>query len=183
MAKSAPEVEDIPAALLADPLDWFFAEHYRHRQACSLMEHVAQAAVFDETAIRRLIRFIQDDLPLHLIDEDEDLFPLLRHRALAEDDIERILGLLCADHKQDRQQAKLLADLLRAALQTGQAPSADPRAQEALSAFATHERRHLALENAIVLPIARQRLSADDLAGLGQRLGARRGLDLTGEPR
>jgi hemerythrin-like domain-containing protein len=182
VAKPAPQVDEIPTALLEDPLDWFFAEHYRHRQACSLMEHVAQAMEFDEAAIRGLLDFVQDEMALHLVDEDEDLFPLLRRRALPEDDIERILGLLSADHRQDRRQATLLAHVLQAALDGGQAPGADPAGREALTTFAKHERRHLALENAIVLPIARQRLSASDLADLSQRLGARRGLHLAGKP-
>ena len=41
--------------------------------------------------------------------------------------------------------------------------------------FARNERRHLALENSVVLPLARRRLSAEDLAGLSARLTARHG--------
>ena len=42
--------------------------------------------------------------------------------------------------------------------------------------------RHLALENAVVLPIARLRLSAEDLLALSRRLAARRGLVLDAPP-
>ena len=39
-------------------------------------------------------------------------------------------------------------------------------------------RHHLTLENAIVLPLARIRLTADDLRNLAQRMSARRGIKL-----
>ena len=55
------------------------------------------------------------------------------------------------------------------------APGLDPARRKILSEFASQERRHLGLENAVILPIARLRLDADDLATLGRRLAARRG--------
>ena len=53
---------------------------------------------------------------------------------------------------------------------------ATPLARDAM-AFATLQRRHLAWENGTILPLARQRLSAEDKAELGRRMTARRGGD------
>ncbi len=45
-----------------------------------------------------------------------------------------------------------------------------------LTRFASHVRRHLAAENAILLPIARARLTRRDLQNLSRQMRARRGL-------
>lgn len=169
------EIEAIPLHLLAEPIAWFFAEHYRHRQACKLIEDVAAAMVFDRQRLVELVDFLEHDLPLHVIDEEEDFFPLLRRRCEPEDDVERVLGMLSAEHRNDVVQAHAVRDHLRACLVSARAPGLDPAQRRAMIAFATQERRHLGLENAIVLPIARLRLSQDDLTTLGRRLAARRG--------
>lgn len=169
------EIEAIPLHLLAEPIEWFFAEHFRHRQACKMIENVAAAMVFDRPKITELITFLDRDLPLHVIDEEEDFFPLLRRRCEAEDDVERVLGMLSAEHRADMVQASAVRDHLLTSLETESAPGLDPAQRKAMIAFAAQERRHLGLENAIVLPIARLRLDQEDLTTLGRRLAARRG--------
>lgn len=169
------QIEAIPLHLLAEPIEWFFAEHYRHRQACKMIEEVAAAVVFDRPRVAELVDFLDHDLPLHVIEEEEDFFPLLRRRCEPEDDVERVLGMLSAEHRADVVQAGAMRDRLRACLDSAKAPGLDPAQRKAMVAFAAQERRHLGLENAIVLPIARLRLSANDLTALGRRLAARRG--------
>ena len=71
--------------------------------------------------------------------------------------------------------ASQVSDLLKTCLLKETAPGLDPARRKILSEFASQERRHLGLENAVILPIARLRLDADDLATLGRRLAARRG--------
>lgn len=61
--------------LLAEPLDWFFAEHYRHRQLCQMIDEIGAATVFDGERIGRVVAFLGHDLALHVIDEEEDFFP------------------------------------------------------------------------------------------------------------
>ncbi|MDP1631234.1 MAG: hemerythrin domain-containing protein [Caulobacter sp.] len=178
MRRSGPEMETLPLALLAEPLEWFFAEHYRHRQACRLMEHAAGTHVFDAELLVQLLDFVRNELAVHVIDEEEDLFPLLRRNALPEDDIERVLGLLSAEHRLDLNQAASLAEHLESCLNQKAAPGLVPTCRDTLRAFASQELRHLALENAVVLPIARLRLSPADIRGLSQRLAARRGVVL-----
>lgn len=178
----ARHIEPMPQALLHEPLDWLFAEHYRHRQLCSLIERVATATapLRDETA--EIIDFLRFELPLHVIDEEEDLFPLLRRRCLSEDEVDKVLGVLSADHKADIVNAAGLRDLLQQALEAGRPPGMEPEHRRLMLAFAGGERRHIALENAVVLPIARLRLRPDDLRRLSLRLAARRGVVLGPAP-
>jgi len=172
------EIEEIPRDLLSAPLDWFFAEHYRHRQFCRLMNEVAAAHVFDEERVAGLVQFLRQDLAVHIIDEEQDLFPLLRRRAEPEDAVEHVLGRLSVEHKADAEQARQLRACLEACLAARRAPGMDPSARKALQAFAAQELHHLALENAVVLPIARLRLTPKDLEGMSRRLAARRGIVL-----
>lgn len=179
MAHARPaDIEEIPRELLREPLEWFFAEHYRHRQLCRLVEEVAAAKSFEPEPITRILDFIRYDLALHVIDEEEDLFPLLRRRALPEDEIENALGRLSAEHRADVAHAEAVRTRLESCLSARKPPGLDPQTRSALLTFARHELQHLALENAVVLPIARLRLSAEDLLALSRRLAARRGLVL-----
>lgn len=169
-------IEPISPDLMATPLDFFFAEHFRHRQLCGLIDHLSTATFFDPGPIAEVVDFLRFEAPIHIIDEEEDLFPLLRRRCLAEDEVEGVLGVLSAEHKADGVLGKVVRTYLECCLATRAAPGATLEGRRDLAAFATQERRHLALENAVVLPIARQRLTAEDLAGLARRLAARRGM-------
>jgi hemerythrin-like domain-containing protein len=170
------DIEDMPSHLLAEPLEWFFVEHFRHRQLCDVIDEVAKATVFDRERITGIVDFLRHDLPLHVIDEEEDLFPLLRRRCLPEDELEQVLGRLSAEHREDVETARAVRTILEDCLARRSAPGLDPAARKSMQAFASQERRHLGLENAVVLPIARLRLSQKDLRTLGARLAARRGL-------
>lgn len=173
-----PDIEDIPQDLMKDPLDWFFAEHYRQRQFYRLVNEVAVADAFDGERVTRMLEFLHHELALHVIDEEEDLFPLLRRRALPEDEVEPVLGELSAEHQTDMTQAQTLRTHLEACLRDRKAPALEPALRKIMQDFATRALRHLALENAVVLPIARLRLTPDDLVAMGRRLAARRGIVL-----
>lgn len=171
-----PVIEAIPAALLAEPLNWLFAEHYRHRQLCALIERIGSASLLLHEEIDEALAFLRRDLPIHVIDEEDDLFPLLRRRCSPDDDLGRTLGILSAEHRQDMDASARLIEIMQEALRTGRPPGGDLEAKRRFTDFAAQECRHIALENAVVLPIARLRLTAHDLAGLSRRMAARRGL-------
>jgi len=167
-------IEGARLELLREPLAWFFAEHIRHRQMCGCVEEVAAGADFDPQRIGAIVDFLRVDLPLHILDEEEDLFPLLCRRALPEDDLDQILGELLAEHRSDLDEAQRVRALLERSLTHRATRGLDAGQLRTLIAFASQERRHLAIENAVVLPIARLRLTRDDLADLSRRLAARR---------
>lgn len=169
-------IEAIPQALMAEPLDWFFAEHHRHRQACRLIASLADDPAFDGACVTEVLEFIRNDLALHIIDEEEDLFPLLRRRALPEDQIEIALGRLSSEHRVDSALAQRVRTILQDSLDRREPCARDASARQALLDFAAQELRHLALENAVVLPIARLRLTQEDIESMAARLAARRGV-------
>lgn len=170
----AQEVAATPDILLSDPIAWFFAEHQRHRQFCDLMQRASLATQFEEDVIRWLLDFVIHELGLHVLDEENDLFPLMRARALAEDDIEALLDQLAGEHAKDLDRAAAVRHHLETCLRQQAPIGRNSVRRRALQAFAAQERGHLALENAVVLPLARLRLTERDLLDLSRRVANRR---------
>ncbi len=131
----------------------------------------------DEQEIAAVREYLCSCLPLHIADEEEDLFPLLRKHAGAEDGLEQILGQLHLEHRTDRH---LIDDLCTdiGCLIGGQAFADPARFLMTAFAFSETQRRHLAWENAVVMSRARKCLTKADLAELGRRMAKRRGFDL-----
>lgn len=170
------EIEALTPDMLQEPLVWFFAEHYRHRQICQRLSEYTQTVVLDIEQTEEILNFLETDLPLHIIDEEDDLFPLLRRRCEPEDRLERTLGILSGDHAADMDVGKELASVLKMALKENQGLGTSQKAKDVIERFCSSQKRHIALENAVVLPIARHRLTDADKRALGRRLAARRGL-------
>jgi len=166
-----------PAAQLASPLDYVFAEHFRQRTLCWVIDRIADAEERDEECIGAVLRFLREEFGAHVLDEEEDLFPLLRRRAEPDDRIEEVLGELSQEHAADKLDAEAIVEGLFAATGRRRFTKAF---RGLLHRFAANERRHLIVENAIVLPLARVRLTIDDLRNLGRRMAARRGIDYPG---
>lgn len=171
-------IEAIDPRLLAEPIDFIVAEHYRQRSALNLIEQTADATMAIE--IRRRIAamvldFVRADLSLHVADEEHDLFPMLRRRCRPEDGFEAIVAQLAAEHADDEGLAREVVVGLEA---LAARPAAEPPSSFAVAArvFCRTQRRHLAWENATVLPLARARLTARDRRELARRMAARRGV-------
>ena len=161
-----------PPALLRDPLAYIAAEHGGQRALCNLMENLAGAAGFDRDVASAILQYLSRDFVRHVRDEELDLFPQLRARCLPEDEIETVLARLNAEHKDEHRLAGDVEIQLRALLDRDAAAlDADLRAR--LFQYARSLRQHLALENSVILPLARARLSADDLAALSAAMRAR----------
>lgn len=158
----------------SDPIEFLLAEHLNHRRMCHALERLAGESDFDAPQITALLDFIRFDLTLHVIDEEEDVFPLLRRRCLPEDQVDVVLDRLALEHAEDKLLSERARDVLNACLIARKPASDIDGGAEALIAFARHERRHLALENAVIIPLTRRRLVAADLAALGERFLARR---------
>lgn len=157
-----------------DPIEFILAEHLNHRRMCRALEALADSTDFDAAPIAALVDFIRFDLTLHVIDEEEDFFPMLRKRCAPDDEINEVLDRLSSEHEQDKALSVRVRDVLNACLIIRKPPHAIEDGAEALRSFAQHEMRHLALENAVVVPLARRRFEPDDLQELSMRLLARR---------
>lgn len=168
-------LEPLPRELLHKPLDYILADHLRQRVLCVLCEQLADAKHFDAAIAQELVDYLKTDMVVHVIDEEQDLFPLIRRRAQDGDDIEEALGQLSGEHAFEEQLAQAITSGLEAALGNVDAGLNDDLRQH-LRDFAHNERQHLALENATVMPLAKVRLTERDLQDLAARMAARRGI-------
>lgn len=158
------------------PIDFLAAEHERQLTVCRVLDrlvHNPRHGV-DSAELAAVRDYLVQNLPLHVADEEEDLFPLLRRRCPKGDDVEEVFELLCREHEVDQALLRELAGNLDALL-AGRAFSDLARFMMNAFAFSETQRRHLAWENAVILPRARRHLSEDDKAALGRRMAARRG--------
>ncbi len=159
-----------PEALLREPLDYIFADHFRQRMLCNLLDAMVSQGERDSALSLHILAFLRCDFGLHILDEELDLFPILLERALPDDRMEDVVGELCAEHSSDKLDADELCRVL-------DAPENQNRGWKGLfTRFAANERRHLIVENAIVIPMARIRLELSDLARIGRHMAERRGI-------
>lgn len=183
-------------ARLATPLDFIAEDHWREREICAALERLAATGQEDERNrtsagdlsvsassapgypdpedIAQSLTFLTRELPLHLADEEEDLFPLMRRCCAPEDEIGRVIERLLLDHSHAAKDTPKVIAILE------DLQSRPPTEQErqVLAQFASHARRHLILENAVVLPIARLRLRSCDHESLRLCMMQRRGIPL-----
>jgi hemerythrin-like domain-containing protein len=161
-------------ALLKDGLEFIAADHLRERCVCMLLDRIAAGDCSAPQEVSRAVDFLQTDLPLHLADEQEDLFPLMRRCCLPEDEIDRVISRLLLDHQQAGDSTPEVLSVLARVLQSAPLTL---EAQQLLARFTSFARRHLILETAVILPIARLRLRDSDHQSLRLRMMQRRGLD------
>ncbi len=166
-----------PAALLREPVDYIFADHFRQRTLCRVLDEIADETGWDLEKVEAANRFLGEDFALHIADEEEDLFPLLQRRTGPEEEIGDFIDQLCEDHERNGADADRIRGSLTMVLEQGGADLPAQDFRDLLRRFSADEKRHLIFENAIILPFARARLTADDLKNFGKRMAARRGLD------
>ncbi len=164
-------IEPMPRELFDSPLDFLFADHHRQRQAVRILLNIA-AGAWDETGGSDLITFLERDFALHIQDEECDFVPLLRRICPPEDGIDVLAERLADEHADDRSSVQRVIAILRKRLQ-GEPLSR--QAQESIRDFAAHLRQHLAIENSVLLPIARVRMDAESLTALSKAMRNRRG--------
>lgn len=169
---AAPDIRRV-----ADPIDFIAEEHWRQRQLLAALERIGRQAPPDLSMAHDLIAHLEREFDAHMRDEDDDLLPLLRRRAAPEDEVERFIARLNGDHSAGRARATLLRALLMRLLQGGAPLTGEERAL--IAEHVGEERRHLIFENAVILPLARARLTRDDRRSLALRIAARRGVCLT----
>ncbi|MGP1356150.1 hemerythrin domain-containing protein [Roseicyclus sp.] len=162
-----------------DPLEAIHADHMRQREICALLDRVAQPGGPEAASVRAALGFMFDDLPLHLEDEERDLFPRLRTRCEPGDELAPTLDRLAAEHRSFVAEAPAIAAILEALCDGCGGISGGERAF--LGAFVGRSRRHLTFENAIVLPFARLRLLPEDREAIRLGMMRRRGLAACGE--
>lgn len=172
---AAPLVRPLSAALLDDPLEYLAADHTRQRVLTSALRRFGEARCAPHGEAVAVAAYLARDLGLHHLDEEEDLFPALRKRQLPGDELDPVLDRLHEDHMRATPHLSRIVEALT------EPAAADPvalgrTACKAMLTYAEHERRHLAIENAVVLPMARLRLTPKDVATMSRRMKLRRGV-------
>jgi len=169
-----PLVEVMPSSLLDEPLAYIFADHVRQRMICSALRRFALSGKVDRREADTVVTFLSHDVPLDHEDEEMDLFPAVRRRALREDNLGVVFARLLEDHRRALSVVdKIVAELSVRSAEVVQVSSA---ARELMQAYASSEGGHQAIENGIVLAIARIRLTRGDLGAMARGMKARRGV-------
>lgn len=170
-----PAIEPTDPRLLGEPIDYLEAEHYRQRVAFAHLERVAaESSAERRAALARLVmEFLSADLVRHFDDEDAIFFPLLLKRCPQADGLEKVLSLISGERAHAKDLVRRISgDLARLA----NLEPAEIGFAAAAMALVESQRRCLAWENAMVLPLARKRFSPDDRVAVGKEMAARRGL-------
>lgn len=160
-----------------DPLDAIVADHDRIRAMLGLATMLARGRATPrvrEITARALLAFLRVDLDRHLEDEETLFFPMLEQRLAPSDLLDPSLRQMAAQHASTRAAASLLAEEF-ARVADDPAPPPGAWLRLCMSEFAQAKQRHIAIENAMVLPLARARLTPRDWGALERGLAARRG--------
>lgn len=169
-----PLFEPLGPHLLAEPLEFIFADHFRQRVLCAELRRFGEAGVIPLAKAREIARFLRIEWHLHHQDEELDLFPAVKRRAQPEDNLDSVLERLTEDHRESEpitlEVARAL-DGLPVIEGSGKIPE---RLQKKMIALSSREHRHLAIENSLVMTIARVRLTRSDLARMAATMRDRR---------
>jgi hemerythrin-like domain-containing protein len=173
---SVSAIEAIAENLFREPIDYLYADHFRQRVVCKFLDEIAlDPAAQDAARLAGIVlAYLEQELPQHIADEEQELFPRLRSRCVPADNAGRILGMLSEEHRQDGDLCEVVSEGLRA-LAEGHGASQSDGFVRAAAAFAETQRRHLAWEDDVVLPLARERLTNEDLGEMGHNMAKRRG--------
>ena len=160
---------------LPDPIQFILQDHDRQVENCGRLEQLVSASESEPTRdwAASLLSYLNRDLPLHVEDEELDLFPRLTLRRPPDSNLGDILEQLVTEHETDRGLADLVIKGLRA-IADGAPPEHPVRFQMNVRAFCEMQRRHLNWENRVVVPLAQMLLTEEDKQDLAQRMAARR---------
>jgi hemerythrin-like domain-containing protein len=169
-----------PSADFDHPIDILDGCHERIVRNCGVVEriaaHVAEKGPDAEarTAAVGVMRYFDTAGANHHRDEEDDLFPALQHHVPSEElnAVFALLFRLRSDHKElEAAWADMRARLSMIVLgrDGGLTPGIARQFREAYE-------RHIALEEAELLPLARRVLAPDIIAALGGRMARRRGV-------
>jgi hemerythrin-like domain-containing protein len=158
-----------------NPLDVIAHAHAVQVQMCDAMERIADGLPddVDRRLCAQVASCLQFDLPLHHQDEETALFPILRMRALPEDGLEVILDRLASEHTSDTDFASEIAEALELLVNGDRIGNANTVGYM-LRGFFERYRRHVHWENTLIMPVARLRLTPEDLALIAVRMDANR---------
>ncbi len=158
---------DVATCLVPDPLGILREEHALQNELCDILECIADGLPhqFDPELAKVSISMLETGLPNHMRLEEEALFPLLRQRLPSDHSLLSALSCLSQEHNRDGAMMHEITEGLREAVERGKPPNPEVFGYM-LRGFFESQRRHIAWEDTIVLPAARDALTAVDIAQL-----------------
>lgn len=164
--------EDASAQRASNPIDAFDRQHQSLRQMCDALEAIADSLPdqVDCDLCTVLAGELRVNLPGRHRREEQVLFPLIERRAKVDDTVAPVLARLRHEHSLDEGYAAELGDLLDT-LSREVRPENPDMVGYMLRGFFESYRRHVHLEQVVILPLARSRLTDADLQHLAGRLG------------
>lgn len=166
-ASLAKQSDDAGHCATPHPLAVIEEEHALHLELCELLEDIADGLPrkFEPALAVIAISILKGSAKAHIKFEEAAFFPILRERLPAGSPIVDALACLSQEHERDEDTGDELAEALKEALRLG-APQNPESLGYILRGYFESQRRHIAWENCVVLPAAREVLSTDDLARL-----------------
>ena len=163
------------SGLQRSPLDLIEHEHAQNMRLCDLLEQIADGLPgdVDRRRCREAASALRYQLPLNHQDEEKGLFPLLRARAGASQNLDAILSRLASEHAADESFAGELTEELDHLAATGEARNPEVLGYM-LRGFFESYRRHIQWEDTILLPLARQILTDEELKQLSAAMASHR---------
>jgi hemerythrin-like domain-containing protein len=156
-----------------DPLGMLQACHGRIRRQlvtlARLQRHLPEHGCDDDAraAARAILRYFDTAAPHHHADEEASVFPRVVARAA---DAKPVVARLEADHEALAANWRHLRPLL-AAIAAGERANLDAHTvHEVDAAYASH----IAVEEDELIPLAREVLTAEEIAAIGREMAARR---------
>ncbi len=139
---------------------------------CAILKALPQAGPALTRALApSFAAYLSRDFLALVSEEEEGLLRYLERRLLLGDDLDDMIRQLSDEHRQDRQEARQLAASCREFASGTDADWSD--LCDALAGFAERQRRHLVWEDATILPVARERLTGDDLSAWAKEMERR----------
>lgn len=167
-----------PAPGPEDPIGMLRACHGRMLDNCALLErlsaHLDSKGQDADTAsaAARIVRYFDTAAHDHHEDEEQDLFPLLADQETAGGLIEQ----LRAEHPELEAQWRGLKPTMDALIREQEIDLKDLHARR--GRFVSAYRDHIDRENTRLLPLAERALTASQKRALGERMAARRGIEI-----
>ncbi len=171
---SAPAVE-------RDAVDMLLACHQRIRNFTGIAVRLADAAgaVLPEiaNAAEAVHRYYSIALPLHEADENDSVYPRLRANLSDSSERESLQAMVDQHGPIDEVVARLVPRWAEVKQHPEKLPSQAAELRADAARLQQLWREHLALEEEIVFPLIRSRLTADDLQAIHAEMKHRRGIE------
>jgi hemerythrin-like domain-containing protein len=172
--QSAPQVEQ-------DAVDMLLACHQRIRNftglAVRLADAHAAAAPEIANAADAVHRYYSIALPLHEADENDSVYPRLRRNLTDARERESLQAMVDQHGPIDEVVARLLPLWAEVKNAPDRLPSLAPKLRADAARLQELWREHLDLEEEIVFPLIRARLTNDDLKAIHSEMKQRRGIE------